>query len=133
MRYLLDTNIISSVVDHPTGMAAARIRRIEPAATIVTSIVVAAEIRYGYTKIASTRLKRAYERFFQVIAVESWEAPFDHVYADIRTLLERKGRLIGAMDMMIAAHAVATEATLVTANERHFGQVPELKVENWLN
>lgn len=132
MRYLLDTNIISNVIDHPTGKAAGRIRQAAPRVDVVTSIVVVAELRYGYTKISSARLKGAYERFFQSVTVESWEAPFDHVYAEIRTALEKKGKLIGAMDMMIAAHAMATNAIVVTANERHFREVPELKVENWM-
>jgi tRNA(fMet)-specific endonuclease VapC len=132
MRYLLDTNIISNVIDFPNGAAATRIRKANPGDVILTSIIVAAELRFGYTKVGSQRLREAYERFFQSVAVESWEIPFDHVYADIRSFLEKKGRIIGAMDLMIAAHAVATEATVVTANERHFSQVPELKFENWL-
>jgi tRNA(fMet)-specific endonuclease VapC len=132
MRYLLDTNIISNVIDFPNGGAATKIRNASPSDRLVTSIIVAAELRYGYTKIGSRRLKEAYERFFQSITVESWQTPFDHVYADIRSFLERKGRTIGAMDLMIAAHAKATEATVVTANEKHFSQVPDLKFENWL-
>ncbi|MDQ6433655.1 type II toxin-antitoxin system VapC family toxin [Mesorhizobium sp. LHD-90] len=133
MRYLLDTNIISDVIDQPTGLAAARIRQEVRRAAIVTSILVVSELRYGYTKISSKRLKAAYEIFFENIAIESWETPFDYVYADMRSALEEKGRPIGAMDMLIAAHALATDATVVTANVRHFSQVPNLKIENWKN
>jgi tRNA(fMet)-specific endonuclease VapC len=130
MRYLLDTNIISDVIDRPTGQAATRVRQAGQG-SIVTSIIVVSELRYGYTKISSKRLKDAYELFFENIAIEGWETPFDHVYADIRSDLERRGRTIGAMDLLIAAHAFATEATVVTANERHFSQVRDLNVENW--
>ncbi len=133
MRYLLDTNMISEVIDQPIGPAATRVRQAASRATVITSIIVVSELRYGYTKISSRRLKEAYELFFGTIAVEGWEAPFDHVYAEIRSALEKKGRAIGAMDMLIAAHALATEATVVTANERHFSQVPDLNVENWKN
>lgn len=132
MRYLLDTNVISNVIDDPTGAAAARLREEAGSANIVTSIIVVAELRYGYTKIASGRLRQAYERFFGSIEIEGWEIPFDHVYADIRDQLEKKGRPIGAMDMLIASHAKATDAIVVTANEKHFSQVPGLKIENWL-
>jgi len=132
MKYLLDTNIISNVIDFPRGAAAARVRQEAIAGNVVTSIIAVAELRYGYTKIASQRLKEAYERFFESIPIEGWETTFDHVYADIRDQLEKKGRPIGAMDMLIAAHAMAKEAIVVTANVKHFSQVPGLKIENWL-
>ncbi|QPC85464.1 PIN domain-containing protein [Mesorhizobium sp. NBSH29] len=133
MRYLLDTNIISDVINLPTGQVAAKIRQEALRASIVTSILVVSELRYGYTKISSKRLKAAYEMFFENLVIESWETPFDHVYADMRSALEERGKPIGAMDMLIAAHALATDATIVTANVRHFSQVPDLKVENWKN
>ncbi len=132
MRYLLDTNAISHVIDFPAGSVAQRIRTKAVTGTLVTSVIVVAELRYGYTKISSRRLKDAYETFFESLPIENWETPFDHVYADIRDQLTKKGRSIGAMDMLIAAHALATDAVVVTANIKHFSEVPELKVENWL-
>ncbi len=98
----------------------------------MTSIIVVAELRYGYTKISSRRLRDAYEAFFEGLPIENWELPFDHVYADVRDQLTKRGRSIGAMDMLIAAHALATDATVVTANVKHFSEVHRLKVENWL-
>ncbi|MGV8939748.1 MAG: type II toxin-antitoxin system VapC family toxin [Allorhizobium sp.] len=133
MRYLLDTNIISNVINQPRGAASVSLREKAGAGTIVTSIIVAAEIRFGYTKIKSRRLQDAYEQFFKSLTVEKWEAPFDHAYANIRSDLERLGQPIGAMDMLIAAHAVATDAVVVTGNVKHFSLVPNLKVENWLS
>ncbi|QCI97000.1 type II toxin-antitoxin system VapC family toxin [Agrobacterium larrymoorei] len=132
MRYLLDTNAISHVIDFPRGSVAQRIRTEAVTGTLVTSVIVVAELRYGYTKISSRRLRDAYETFFESLPIENWEAPFDHVYADIRDQLTKKGRSIGAMDMLIAAHALATDAVVVTANIKHFSEVPGLKVENWL-
>jgi tRNA(fMet)-specific endonuclease VapC len=133
VRYLLDTNTISNLVDFPSGAGAKRVREAAAAdAQIVTSIVVVAELRFGYTKISSRRLKDAYERIFQSIAVEDWRTPFDHVYGEIRSMLEKRGSKIGAMDMLIASHALATDAVVVTGNEREFCRVPGLKIENWL-
>lgn len=132
MKYLLDTNIISDVVESRNSAAAARIKEQGNRASIVTSIVVVAELRFGYTKIGSRRLKEAYDVFLTSIPVEPWNAPCDRVYAEIRDQLERKGRPIGAMDMLIAAHALSIDAAIVTGNVKHFSQVPGLSVENWL-
>jgi tRNA(fMet)-specific endonuclease VapC len=131
MKYLLDTNIISNVIDFPRGEVAVRVRREAVAGTVATSIIAVAELRYGYTKVSSQRLREAYERLFESIKIEEWKAPFDHIYADIRDKLEKKGRPIGGMDMLIAAHAMATDAIVVTT-DKHFLEVPGLKVENWL-
>ncbi|WP_102961190.1 PIN domain-containing protein [Mangrovicella endophytica] len=131
MRYLLDTNIISDAVGSPTGRSASRIRDVFSSASIVTSIIVVSELRYGYTKISSKRLRAAYELFFSGIPIEDWEVPFDHVYADIRSALDKNGHPLGAMDMLIAAHAMATDAVLVTADAA-FRHVGGLRVENWL-
>jgi tRNA(fMet)-specific endonuclease VapC len=131
MRYLLDTNVISEVVERPVGDLANKVRGAAASSTIVTSIIVASELRFGYTKIGSGRLKEAYEMFFNSIEIEDWVEPFDQVYADLRSALERQGKLIGAMDLLIAAHAYATDATVVT-DDRAFLQVSGLKVENWL-
>lgn len=132
MRYLLDTNIISNVIAHPLDQVARRVRTEVTAGNVFTSIIVVSELRFGYTKVSSTRLKEAYDRFLDGIVVEDWEKPFDHVYAELRSEMERNGKLIGTMDMLIATHGIATNATVVTANEREFSRVPGLKVENWM-
>ena len=66
------------------------------------------------------------------LSVAAFEAPADTFYGEIRTRLERAGTPIGSNDMLIAAHALSLDCTLVTANEREFRRVPGLKVENWL-
>jgi tRNA(fMet)-specific endonuclease VapC len=60
------------------------------------------------------------------------DAPSDGHYASLRTALERAGTPIGANDMLIAAHALATDSILVTDNVKEFSRVPGLKIENWL-
>jgi tRNA(fMet)-specific endonuclease VapC len=131
MKYLLDTNIISHAMRYPDGPAALRL---ETAAedTLLTSILVQAELRFGYIKSGVARHRVAVEALLAQLHVEDWSQPADVVYAELRTTLQRAGTLIGQMDMLIAAHALALNAVIVTNNEREFSRVPGLKVENWL-
>jgi tRNA(fMet)-specific endonuclease VapC len=130
-RYMLDTNIISDLIRNPRGETA---RRIEGAgeASICTSIVVAAELRYGCAKSGSPRLRKAVEDLLGEMTVLPFEAPADAEYGAIRAQLEAAGTPIGSNDLLIAAHAAATGATVVTANADEFRRVKGLKVENWL-
>lgn len=130
-RYLLDTNIISDLIRNPQGRVAERIAQVGED-TICTSIIVAAELRYGCAKSGSKRLLNAVEDLLDELPVLPFEAPADVDYGDIRTALEAKGRPIGGNDLLIAAHARAIGATVVTANAEEFRRVGGLKVENWL-
>jgi tRNA(fMet)-specific endonuclease VapC len=130
-RFLLDTNIISHLLRHPRGAAAAQLARVGEA-RICTSIIVAAELRYGATKRASSRLATEVDALLSRISVLPIEAPTDTIYGRLRANLERMGRVIGANDLLIASHAVALSCTLVTDNDREFSRIPDLAVENWL-
>ena len=130
-RYLLDTNIISDLIRNPRGKAAKRIARVGEN-NICTSIIVAAELRYGCAKSGSARLLKAVEDLLSEIDVLPFDIPADAGYAGIRAGLEAAGKPIGGNDMLIAAHAHATGVTIVTANEAEFKRVRGLKVENWL-
>ena len=130
-RFLLDTNILSDLVRNPRGRVAARIAEIGEAA-ICTSIVVAAELRFGAAKKVSDRLTRQVERILAVIDIQPFEAPADAAYAQLRAQLEATGAPIGGNDMLIAAQALATDCTVVTDNEREFARIGGLQVENWL-
>lgn len=129
--YLLDTNVISHLVRQPQGAVAARIAEVGEA-VVLTSIVVACELRYGAMKRGSKRLTRQVDAVLGAMTILPLEAAVDRHYAAIRTALERKGTPIGAHDMLIAAHARFVGATCVTANVAEFRRVPALKVENWL-
>ena len=128
--YLLDTNILSDLMRHPAGRIADRIAQEEQ--QVCTSIIVIAELKYGIAKSGSRRFAGQLAAILGGIDVLSFETPADAAYADLRTTLERAGRPIGANDMLIAAHALALDLTLVTANEREFSRVPGLRIENWL-
>src|SRR6516162_6932734 len=131
MGYLLDTNIISDLVRDAQGRVASRIRTID-AGEIVTSIIVAAELRFGALKRNAKRLATRIEGVLEVIPVLPLETPADRIYARLRSSLERRGLAIGGNDLLIAAHTVALGHTLVTANEREFARITELRYENWL-
>jgi len=130
-RYLLDTNILSDLVRNPQGKIAQRIARAGEK-SICTSIVVAAELRFGAEKRGSERLTRQLETILSAINTLPLEEPADRRYGKLRAHLEERGSRIGPNDMLIAAQALALECTVITANDREFSRVPGLKVENWL-
>ena len=128
---MLDTNIISDLIRNPGGKAAKRAADVG-SDNICTSIIVAAELRYGSVKNGSKRLLQLVEGLLEEIEVLSFEAPADVAYGAIRSELESAGKPIGANDLLIAAHARAISAIVVTANVSEFARVRGLKVENWL-
>ena len=129
MRFLLDTNVISEIFTSPGGKVAERFA--ETGDECLTSIVVVAELRFGFAKQPSPRIAMMIVEVERTIGIEPWAPPADAHYAQIRAALEQAGTPIGANDLLIAAHAIALDATLVTANEREFSRVPGLRVENW--
>jgi tRNA(fMet)-specific endonuclease VapC len=130
-RFLLDTNIVSDLVRHPQGRAAAKIAELGEDA-VATSIIVAAELRYGAVKKGSARLATQLEAVLGALEVLPLEAPADTAYGDTRVALEAAGTPIGGNDLLIAAQALALDMTVVTANVSAFSRVRGLKVENWL-
>jgi tRNA(fMet)-specific endonuclease VapC len=130
-RYLLDTNILSDNIRNPRGRAARRARQVGNA-QICTSIIVAAELRYGVAKTGSRRLSTRVAETLDGLEVLPLKPPVDEVYAQLRVLLERDGRLVGPNDLLIAAQALSLGLVVVTDNEREFSRVPGLTVENWL-
>jgi tRNA(fMet)-specific endonuclease VapC len=132
MRYLLDTNVISDMIRHPRGIVAQRVRDVG-AESLCTSIVVAAELRYGAAKKGSTQLTKRVEEVLGLLDVIAFEAPMDATYALLRTALEKQGRPIGGNDLIIAAQALALGYAVVTDNEREFSGIEGLACENWLH
>ena len=131
MRYLLDTNIVSDLVRNPQGKVAQHIRTVGEA-RVCTSIIVAAELRYGATKKGSPRLSAQLEAVLGALEVLPFEAPADAAYGLLRTRLEQAGRPIGANDLLIAAQALSLGYTVITDSEKEFAHVEDLRRENWL-
>jgi tRNA(fMet)-specific endonuclease VapC len=128
---LLDTNIISHAMRSPMGPVVARMADVEGQG-LYTTIIVAAELRFGAVRKGSPRLAQEVEAVLGRLSVKSIEPPLDQVYAALRSDLEGKGTPIGDADLWIAAQALHDGSVLVTDNVREFGRVPELRIENWL-
>ncbi len=135
--YLLDTNIISHIMRDPMGHVAQRIFNHEAQEAqgelraICTSLIVQCELQFGLRKLPNPKWERQYHRAMASITVENLGPEVVMHYAHIRSTLEAKGQPIGPNDTLIAAHALALGATLVTA-DAEFARVPGLSVENWL-
>jgi tRNA(fMet)-specific endonuclease VapC len=128
--YMLGTNIISDLVRNPQGRTAKRIARVGED-NICTSIIVAAELRYGCAKSGSKRLHKAVEDLLGEIKILPFDFPADAEYGRIRSDLEAAGEAIGGNDLLIAAHACAVGAKIVTGNANEFKRVRGLSFENW--
>lgn len=131
MRYLLDTNAVSDLVRNPQGRVAQRIHKVGEA-NVCTSIIVAAELRYSAAKKRSPRLSAQLEAVLGAIEVIALDVPADVEYGLLRSRLEQAGLQIGANDLLIAAQAIVLGYTIVTDNEREFGRIEHLSVENWV-
>lgn len=131
MLYMLDTNILSDLVRNRFGKAFQRIKSAGED-NVCTSIIVAAEMRYGITKKGVARLTQTVEELLREITILPFEAPADEHYGNIKAELMSAGNRIGEHDFLIAAHARSEGATLVTNNAGEFVRVRGLAVENWL-
>ena len=130
-RYLLDTNALSDVIRNPSGAIAKRLEKVGEE-SVCTSIVVAAELRYGAAKRGAERLTRRVEQLLSQLDVLAFDVPADAAYGQVRTQLEKSGTPIGGLDLLIASHALSLGYVVVTDNEREFSRVEGLRIENWL-
>lgn len=130
--YLLDTNIVSDLVRHPRGVVTGHIVRVG-VERVCTSLIVVGELRYGAEKKGSAKLSRQLEQVLAGLPILPYAPPADVHYGRIRAALQRIGQPIGHNDFLIAAHALALGAVVVTDNVREFERVPGLIVENWLD
>ena len=131
MRHLLDMNMVSELVRNPQGKVAEQILKLGER-KVCTSIIVAAELRYGAEKKQSPRLSAQLEAVLGALEILPLEKPADASYGSLRAQLERGGKPIGANDLLIAAQALALGYTVVTDNEKEFSRVRQLNLENWL-
>lgn len=134
VTYLLDTNIIRHLMKDARSENLHRYRtrlQSEPDCTVVTSVVVQCELLFGLARHPSPRLQRAYALQMEHLPVMALDDSVSNHYANLRAHLEQAGTPIGANDTLIAAHALALDATLVSADAA-FARVPGLRLENWL-
>jgi tRNA(fMet)-specific endonuclease VapC len=130
---MLDTDISSYVIKGTAPAVDARLRKLD-VTTVCISAVTRAELRFGVRRLKSaTRLAASVEMFLSGIHTLPWDEGVADQFAEVRVELERTGTPIGVMDTMIAAHAKAINAILITNNVKHFRRVKGLTVENWIS
>jgi len=126
---MLDTDISSYIIKRRPAALAEKF--IKHADSLCVSVMTAAELRFGAEKAGRPELVELVEAFLERLAILDWTDGVCAHYARIRAAMERVGKPIGNMDLLIASHAVSQRLTLVTNNLRHFSKVPGLKVEAW--
>lgn len=132
MRLMLDTNICIYIINARPPSVIERFSSIG-VGEIGISVITLAELEYGAAKSAQPRRNReALKQFILPLEVAAFDAEATTAYGSARTALEKRGTPIGAMDLLIAAHAVSLGVTLVTNNSREFARVPGIRVENWV-
>ena len=131
MKAMLDTNICIYIIKRRPQSVLDRFSTF-PVGDIGISTITLAELEYGAAKSAQPRKNReALEEFVSPLDLAPFDRDAAEAYGRIRAALERKGLPIGAMDMLIAAHALSLGVNLVTNNEKEFRRVSGLRVENW--
>ena len=131
MIYLLDTNILSALVREPDGVITGHIARVGES-SVCTSIIVACELRFGIAKNRAPRLVKNVEAILSRIEIRELGRGVDVRYGELRASLQRKGRPIGANDLLIAGHARSLGLKLISGNLREFTRVDGLRCEDWL-
>jgi tRNA(fMet)-specific endonuclease VapC len=128
---MLDTDILSYIIKRTHPGVHARLTSVDSASVLV-SVIVQAELLYGLQPLPRDHyLHNAVYRFLDEMPLQPWDSDAAEVHARIRHRLITSGQTIGEMDTMIAAHAISLGTVLVTNNTRHFGRLPELRLENW--
>jgi tRNA(fMet)-specific endonuclease VapC len=132
MDYLLDTNICIELIRRRSAKILRRLQKCQIGQVGISSITLA-ELQYGvYKSRDPQRNKMALVEFCAPLEIPPFDDRAASIYGQIRTAIEEAGKPIGPMDMLIAAHALALGAILVTNNHREFARVPKLHIENWL-
>jgi tRNA(fMet)-specific endonuclease VapC len=129
--YLLDTATATAAMRGTAGLDI-RLQRMPPDEWCVSAIT-CAEMRYGVAlKPQAIQLERYVDAFLAVARTEPWDAACAEYHGLVRAQLRARGRSLGDFDEMIAAHALALDAVLVTDDPRHFREVDGLRLENWI-
>ena len=131
MRYMLDTNICIYIIREKPVKVIKKLCTFE-LTDIVISAITHSELEFGVSKSSRREENReALNNFLSPLEIVPYDDKAAVVYGQIRTHLEKKGTVVGAMDMLIGAHAKSIPVTLVTNNLKEFKRIPGLRVENW--
>jgi tRNA(fMet)-specific endonuclease VapC len=132
MLHMLDTDTVSYLIKGRSPAIEAKLALLIPSSVCI-SVITRAELQYGLKRLpAEHQLHLAVRQFLKIVRLLPWDADAADWYAEIRHQLVGSGQPIGEMDMMIAAHALASGAVLVTNNSRHFKRITApLILDNW--
>jgi len=131
MKYMRDTNICIYLIKKKNPRVLSKFNTYAVGEIAISSITVA-ELQFGIQKSQfSSQNQRALEQFLVPLASVSFDDRATSVYGKIRATLERQGIAIGSLDMLIAAHAISLNATLITNNVKEFSRIEGLKLANW--
>jgi tRNA(fMet)-specific endonuclease VapC len=129
VRYLLDTNAASYAINKKNTAVDRRLARVAMV-ELGISAVTEGELRYGAARSGSVPLQATVEQFLLGVSIFAWDSKAAREYGRLRSALEREGRVMGSLDMMIAAHAMALGLILVTG-DRAFARIRRLRMEDW--
>lgn len=133
MKYMLDTDISINLINNKPRSVLDHFRQHSPGDIVMSSITLS-ELKYGIQKSHKKKQNlTALNDFTQLVQVCDFDTPASDEYAITRVYLESKGQSIGALDTLIAAHALSLGLTLITNNEKEFKRVPNLSIDNWLS
>jgi tRNA(fMet)-specific endonuclease VapC len=131
IKYLLDTNICIYIIKQKPPKVLDKLLQ-QKVGEIAISTITLSELEYGVKKSSKPVLNKiALIGFLASIEILEYDSLAAEAYGDIRLILEKSGKTIGSLDMLIAAHALSAGLVLVTNNEKEFGRVPGLKLQNW--
>jgi tRNA(fMet)-specific endonuclease VapC len=130
-RYMLDTNIVSQLLrEHPQVLGRVLATPME---SLCISSITEGELLFGLANNpANVKLKQAVQELLRRVDSIAWDSVAARKYGDVRADMQQKGKGIGNLDLLIAAHAIAIDAILVT-NDQAIRQVPNLEIEDWTN
>jgi tRNA(fMet)-specific endonuclease VapC len=131
MEFMLDTNICIYLIKQAPPGVIKRFKRFDINQIGISSITLS-ELLYGVSKSSRPEQNRlALIQFLAALEILPYDDQAAQCYGELRAHLEKQGRPMGSLDMLIAAHALSIPCTLVTNNEKEFSRVPNLKIDNW--
>ena len=132
MKYMLDTNICIYIIKRKPQAVVDRFLRTEISKIGISSITLN-ELMYGVTKSSKPEQNQmALAQFLAPLEILPYTDDAAQYYGELRVYLEKQGTPIGSLDMLIAAHSLSTDCTLITNNEKEFIRIPNLQIENWV-
>ena len=133
MKVLLDTNICIYIIKRKPLEVLQKFEAYEVGDIGISSITVA-ELKFGVQKSQSVeKNQQALMQFLLPLTIAKFDTAAANVYGEIRATLEKQGIPIGSLNILIAAHALSLDLTLITNNIKEFDRVPNLKLKNWVN